>query len=231
MFWILTGAFCAGLLATSVLLWNEVGILWIRYSISVIVAYLAFLLLIRLWLWYIGRVSRVAVDGTDPATDVAAELLANLDVVAAAPQPLGGGGEFGGAGATSSWSEAAIDDGAAAASAPSSDLPGCGIDVDEAAVVVVLAALVFALVAAGLYVIWAAPVILAEAAFEAALAAALARSAKRIDRPGWAGKVWRATALPFVVVLLIAALAGATAQSYCPEATRLREVVACLRAQ
>src|SRR5688572_4012488 len=73
--------------------------------------------------------------------------------------------------------DAVITPDSAAASSRGSDAPGCGIDGgDEGCLIVVLIAVVLALVVASAYVIWAAPAILGEVAFEAALAAALARS-------------------------------------------------------
>ena len=223
MFWILTGTFLAGLLTTKVLFEAEVRTLWVRYSISVMAAYVAFLILIRLWLWYIGRASRPVVDGD--SVDIAGQLLSHLDITG--PIVDGpGGGEFGGGGATGSWGDVVADSGQVSGGSTSSDLPGC-LDVDEGLAIVVLIALILALFLVGIYVIWAAPGILAEAAFEAALAAALTRSARRVDRPWWVGSVTRATAWPFIGVLALAIAIGIIAQEHCPNAARLRDVFAC----
>lgn len=224
MFWILTGAFLAGLLATFSLLLLDVQTLWLRYSISVVVAYAAFLALIRLWLWYIGVAARP--EPEDPAAEDVLELFSHLRGNVA-DVPVGGGGEFGGGGATGSWGDAASS-GDATVNADVSDLPGC-LDFDEGVLVVIAVAVLLSFAFAGVYVIWMAPAILAEAVFEAALAAALTRRARRIDRPGWVGHVWRATFLPFLSVLILAIVIGALAESHCPSATRLREVVDCLR--
>jgi hypothetical protein len=222
MFWILTGTFLGGLLTTKVLFETEVRTLWVRYSISVMAGYVVFLILIRLWLWYIGRAARPVIDGD--SVDVAGQLLSHLDITG--PIVDGPGGEFGGAGATGSWGEAVVDSGHVSEGTTGSELPGC-LDVDEGLAVVLLIALILALLLAGIYVIWAAPAILAEAAFEAALAAALTRSAKRIDRPWWVGSVTRATAWPFIGVLILAIAIGVTAQEHCPHANRLRDVFTC----
>lgn len=232
MFWILTGTFLSGLLTTRILLGLQVDRLWLRWSIAVLLAYCAFLVLIRLWLWYVRLATRSDSpgDGIEPIAD----LFANLqgDAVAAGADAMNaGGGDFGGGGASGSWGEVVVIDDAAASSSSISDaadLGGCAGD--EAAAVVVLVILVFAIVMAGLYTIWMAPAILGEAAFEAALAAALARSARRIDRPGWVGRVWRATIVPLIVILVFAILGGFLAQDACPDATRLRDVVECLLA-
>ena len=51
-------------------------------------------------------------------------------------------------------------------------------------VVLLIAALVLAILAAGVYLVYAAPAILAEAAFQALLAPALIPAARRAEREG-----------------------------------------------
>ena len=223
MFWILSGTFLAGLAATNILLALQLNNLAVRYVIAVVIAYLFFLLLIRLWLWYVGLSvrPRFDVDGAD-VLEIPARLLSNLgpgDVPA-----IGGGGQFGGGGATGSWGDAVADVKTSSIEAPS----GC-IDIDDGIVVVVFLLLVLGLLVAGIYMIWAAPAILAEAAFEAALAASLARSARRIDRPGWVGRVWRATIWPFIGILVLSGVLGFVAQRHCPEAKQLRDALNCTK--
>ena len=105
--------------------------------------------------------------------------------------------------------------------------PSPSLDLDDGWLLV----LVLAIAAAAIYVVYAAPLILSEAAFEAALAAALARRANRISTAGWVGSVVRATLLPFAVVLIFAAATGWYAQKRCPGATRLRDAVRCATAR
>jgi hypothetical protein len=190
LFWIVTGTILGGLLATRLMLFFEVSNLAVRYFLAVSLAYLVFLLLIRIWLWYVRIESGPDVTEGIDAAEIA------LD-----------GADLG-----------SVVDG------PS----GC-LDVDEGVIGFVFAVVMLGLLIAGLYVIYLAPAILTEVAFEAALAAALVRRARRIDRPGWVGKVWRVTLWPFVIVLVSATLLGFLAQQTCPEATRMREVVHCIR--
>ena len=70
--------------------------------------------------------------------------------------------------------------------------------------VLLVAAAVLAFGAAGLYLIWAAPGILAEVAFEAFLASALIPGARRSEAQGWLQGTVRATVLPFAVMLVAA---------------------------
>jgi hypothetical protein len=101
-------------------------------------------------------------------------------------------------------------------------------DGDDLGLVILVALLVFAIAAAAVYVIWAAPAILSEAAFQGVMAAALARRAKKISHGTWEGSVFRATVVPFAVVLLFAVALGWYAQKHCPSAMRLREALHCV---
>jgi hypothetical protein len=84
----------------------------------------------------------------------------------------------------------------------------------------------------GIYLVWEAPVILSEAAFELVLASALGSAAGRMQQPGWMGSVFRATWLPFALVLAMATAFAGVAQHFCPEATRLSEVLRmCVQAE
>ncbi|HEV2718583.1 MAG TPA: hypothetical protein VG323_01090, partial [Thermoanaerobaculia bacterium] len=95
-------------------------------------------------------------------------------------------------------------------------------------VVILVALLVLAIAVAAIYVIWAAPAILSEAAFQGVLAAALTRRAKKISNGSWEGSVIRATAIPFAAVLIFAVALGWYAQKHCPTAMRLREAIHCI---
>ena len=215
MFLILSATIGSGLLATKVLLKIGVNSLALRYALAVCAAYLAFLILIRIWLFYV----RMARGGVDFSAD-------GVDWALRTWQPDGttGGGEFGGGGASGSWEGGAapVKSGGGGKSSFSFDLGG-----DEGVVVVLFVVLVLSLLVIGIYIIYTAPVMLSEAAFEAALAAALVRGAKKIQRPGWMGVVWRATIWPFIIVLVLSTALGYAAHRYCPKAKKLRDVWHC----
>jgi hypothetical protein len=72
--------------------------------------------------------------------------------------------------------------------------------------------------------IYSAPYILSEAAFEFILSAGLIKSMKKIDDVEWKGSILRTTWMPFVVVLLITLIAAAVIHSQYPEAHKLWEI-------
>jgi hypothetical protein len=196
---ILGGTFFAGLLATRLLMSAGVDRLASRYVVAVCVAYVAFLILIRLWIAYVNS----GADGADIAGD-ALEAVDLFDPAIPAPR-------FHGGGSSSSWGDVSLDGG----------------DLGEVLVLLLLALLVFLLCGFAIYFIYTAPALLSEAAFEAILAAALVRRARKATGPGWIGPVWRATIWPFVLVLLLSGILGWVAQRRCPSARRLSEALSC----
>lgn len=98
---------------------------------------------------------------------------------------------------------------------------------DEAPVLLVLGVAALVLSGAAL-LIWNAPLILTEAAFELALVGALGARARALTRVGWSGSLLRTTALPYALTLAIALAVGWAAHAYCPSAERLRDVIACV---
>lgn len=168
-----------------------------------------------------------------------------------------GGGRFGGGGASGSWGEPAPAGGnnlmaAAVASSPqqsqasgvassprgrggssrgggSSKSGGGGdLDLGELWLIVLVVAVVLAVVASFAWVLYAAPAILGEVAFNAALAAALTRRTKQASCGRWIGGVLRSTALPYVLILALTITMGWYAQKYCPSAVRLSEALHCV---
>jgi hypothetical protein len=73
--------------------------------------------------------------------------------------------------------------------------------------------------------IWNAPSILADAAFQLALSASLLRTTRRIDATGWVGSVWRSTRIPFAIIPVLAATFGFVVSGYCPDSPTPRSVV------
>jgi hypothetical protein len=218
MFFILSGTFGAGVLATKWLLALGVNRLALRYALAVSVAYLVFLLLIRVWMFYV-RMARGGVDFTGDGLDWGRAWQSGDT------SGFGGsGGKFGGGGASGSWGNAPLK---SSASSPSSSSFSFDFGGDDLVVVILVIALVLSLLFVAIYIIYTAPALLSEAAFEAMLAAALAKRAKQIDRPGWMGVIWRATIWQFLLVLVLSAALGWAAQRRCPEAKRLRDVFDC----
>lgn len=200
---ILIGTFVAGVVATRVLMLGGVNVLALRYAGAVCLAYLVFLVLVKLWLMYVGSEGRVDADVSD-VIDVA------LGNSSSAPAlPLRTSARSGGS--STSWSL---------------DLD-FGDDLAGLVLMIVLVAIVLLLGGIAIYFIYTAPALLGEAAFEAVLAASIARRARRAEGKGWIGAVWRATVLPFVGVLVLAVALGWIAQKRCPDALRLRDALHC----
>ncbi|MBP6820017.1 MAG: hypothetical protein KA368_00505 [Acidobacteria bacterium] len=157
-----------------------------------------------------------------------------------------GGGSSGGGGASDSWAETASSStwlGDSANPAPpsgggnfsfgssSGQSGGGGFDLDlgddgclAIVVLLLLIALVLGIFGAGAYLIYQAPAIFAETAFQAALASGLIKASKDMDATDWKGSVFKATWLPFVVVLVLALAFSIAAHRYCPKATKATEV-------
>lgn len=236
MFLIVTATFLAGLLTTKLLMISGVDLLWLRYAIAVCAAYLTFLVIIRIWIWYVcsGSVVEDSVDAVDL-------FVRTMDRVGSVEwEELGGGGQFGGGGASGTWE---TPDGVPVemeiSTAPSKLVSSGGgsgksggfsfdIGGDEGCfVVILLAVFVGVLFLAGGYLIYAAPAILGEAVFEALLAAALVRRTKKLAAAGWAGSIFKATVWIFLAVLAFSVVLGWYAQKSCPEARRVRDAINC----
>jgi hypothetical protein len=232
---LLLAVFCSGLFFSKTL--YELGMISMlpRYLIAVCASYAFFFSLMKLWLWYITdspknewSVSDVDVANAGDAAIDAVQGTASV-IREAGRAPLGGhGGDFGGAGASDPWGSAITS--RPMASGTSSSGSGSGtasgaFDLgDEAIVLIALVALLFAIFGAGAYLVWAAPSILSESAFQAFLAAGLIKASRKITRRGWMGSVLRATCVPFLIVLLMTGIFGWVAHDYFPQATKLSDI-------
>jgi hypothetical protein len=234
---ILAAVISSGVLASKCLMALGVS-LGFRYPIAVMASYGVFLVLVRVWIWY---VSVHAAAGFQ---------LANLDLggssgsggslsfggSAGGSGSSGGfsgfgGGTSGGGGASSSWEgneAAAVVSQPAPVSSGSHWWPDFGIDLgdDDSWVIVLLIALVACILGGGFYLVYAAPHILPEAAGQVLLAGTLTRVSKEEHHNWMAGVIW-STWIPFVIVLLMAGALGWEAHRYCPSAHRLIDVLHC----
>ncbi len=231
MFVIVGGTVAVGLLITKILLITHERNLAFRYGLAVVISFLAFLGFIKLWLRYVAHCAARKSDGGGWLDVVDAVDFDGDGIPSGGPQfASGGGSSFGGAGAGGSWGAPAKASTSSSSSSSSSSGFSLGdvCDSDDLGVVILVVLLVLAIAVAAIYVIWAAPTILSEAAFQGALAAALTRRAKKIGGGSWEGSVIRATAVPFAAVLIFAVALGWYAQKHCPTAMRLREAIHCI---
>lgn len=233
----------AGILASRILVAMGMRSMALRYPIAVAVSYLVFFGLVRMWLAYIARVSGARRGG--PSSFDAESLVPDGPfsfcggtAKAASGLARSGGGRFGGAGASLNFGGAAGEGTpspmapAIAAAAPRSTTTrsssggsfSLDLDGDGVLLLILFIVLVCGILGAGAFLVYQAPAVLSEAAFQAILASGLARTARNAHDPGWAKSVFKATVLPFAIVLVLAAVFGIAASRRCPAATTVRQV-------
>jgi hypothetical protein len=97
-------------------------------------------------------------------------------------------------------------------------------DFDELGAVIALVVLIAAVFGSATYVVYQAPELMLEAAFEFFLAAGLFRRANRISKEGWAMPVFKGTWAPFAIVFFISLGFGSWIHSNCPNARSYSEM-------
>lgn len=231
---ILLATSMAGVLASKWMLGIGLHNVALRYPITVLLAYLVFFAAIKIWLWLITDAP------ASSSNNIGNDILSNIDIPITSgsgtnPVFIGGGGRFDGGGASADFGGALNDMASGTGDALGSvgdavgDAVGAVAD-DEGGLALVivlglLAALLFSVLGVGVFLVWEAPVILAEAAFNAVLAASLVRSTKRLNEPDWVGSIFAATWKPFTVVLAMALASGWAMHHYLPKANRIMDVV------
>jgi hypothetical protein len=196
---LLTGL--AGFLASFSLLHLNVSRMWIRYPIAILIAYGVFLLLLRLWLWIYGRDMEVDLD-----PDLA-EVVLELPSGGYAPSEV-------------SHSNVGADIGHTHAGGSSSWWSGIDFDLDVEdgwfliiAVIVLIGALI-----ASLYIIYIAPLLLAEILIDGVLLVGLYKKVKHIDQQHWLRAAVRRTIIPVLLIAMFFSIAGFAMQRVVPEA-------------
>jgi hypothetical protein len=223
---ILAGVVAAGVGASKALLVLGLGSLAVRWALAVAISYLVFFALVRCWIAFVVPAAKARRGDGDPGDWSGWLDVTPGDFRGTGPPPLhAGGGRFGGGGASMSLhADATPRTSGGAPGGGGSWLDGLDLD-DGFWILAVLALLLLLLFGIGGYVVYQAPTILADAAFEVLLASGLLRASRRLAGAGWAGSLLRATAMPFGAVLVGAGLAGWALTRLCPAASRLAEVV------
>ena len=190
----------AGLLASASLLKLGLHSMAWRYPAALLIAYGAFLGL--LWLWLRSRAEDWADLGD--AVEFGADLA----------RPVGHG--------VSRSSRELAEDGAMAVdlsnaaksvvtarSSKSSKLGWTDAgDADELAIILLVLGFVLALAAAAIYVVYQAPVLMAEVALDGALVGSLYHRLRECERQHWLHAVWSHTRWPLLAMLLVMWLVG-----------------------
>jgi len=218
---LVTGA--AGFLCSYVFLLTGIESLALRYPLAVAVAYLVFLGLLRLWLAYQQRRLAVSPDFLDVADPIVFGGSGEETV-----SFTGGGGRFGGGGATDSFADApshlSTSDTSSEALASVSD--GASFDIDPGEFVLILVAILFLLgvAAASIYVVYIAPGLFAEILVDGVLIAGLYRRLRGGNPQHWLATAVGNTYLPFLGLALSLAIGGYIIQWIAPEANSIGDL-------
>ncbi|MCG6533318.1 MAG: hypothetical protein L7F78_01215 [Syntrophales bacterium LBB04] len=248
MFVILLVTTLSGVLFSKGLLTIGVVDFRIRYPFTIVFSYLIFFFCIKLWMNYIGAIN----DSKDALADSFS--YSGLSMGGNVPNPLSsikggadpisdeglipGGGRFSGAGASGSFNnpQAVL----AAAASPDSitgqeAAGGVGKTIGKAAdalgdnsfivAALVLLALVVTILISVVFLLYGAPTILAEAAFQGVLATSLIKKTQTISDRSWAGSIFKATWKPFAGTLAMAFLCGLVLHKFFPKAIKLADIL------
>jgi hypothetical protein len=228
----LTGG--VGFLVSSALLQLGVTKMAVRYPLAVLSAYAVFLLLLRLWLAFQRRrtsSSNSSLDWLSDTGDALPHLLDSGASVAgdAARATFGGAGDFAGGGAGGGWTggggvTAVMDANTGGGSSLLDSLPdvpdvGFDLDLDDGCfwIVIPIIAIIGVFVAM-FYVVYVAPVFLAEMMVDALLVAGLYKRLKGIEPRHWLRSVVRRTLLPVMLATALFIAAGYLMGRIAPEA-------------
>lgn len=213
----------SGFLASYGLLRGGMTEMWLRYLVAFAIAYVVFLGL--LWLWmrtrvedYAGAESSVPPDGPDATGRVGYH---------------GRGGESGGGGASASYDDPT--DGAFSGAEGGSlvaDAAGAAgdaaADADELALpLLVLAGLALLGVSAlsSFWIVYSAPLFLAELLIDGVLAATLYRRLRGVDSPHWLDTAVRRTLVPFTATAVLTSATGWVMAQYVPGAQSIGDML------
>jgi len=246
MFIILLATIMSGVIFSKILIFFGVSRMPVRYGIAIIVSYLLFFLFIKLWLLYIGveRHMRSTKDKGKSGSGWS-DLIPSLRGSGSGGGPPRlfngfGGGRSGGGGVGGT-----ITDGPPSMAVPvgvgsepnvtggggggaGNIFEGVSSIGDEGflkfVAILLLVALVLSVVLVGGYLIWFAPHILSEAAFQVLLVTGLSRKLRQAKETGWEISILRATWWCFLLILFFSVAFGIAVQLYNPAAVTVRDL-------
>ena len=168
MFLIVSLTGLSGFLSSFTMLNFGVDPMWIRYPIAIFAAYCVFLILLRLWLWW--QQKQYSLDFDLPGVDFGSPITSATNNF-----QFGGGGDFDGGGSGGSWSGSDISSSVSSGDSVF-DSVSFDFDLEELGLVIIVIAALIGGLLASLYVIYIAPILLAEIFVDAALLAGLFRA-------------------------------------------------------
>lgn len=199
----------------------------LRYGLSVVIAYAAFLLLVRLWVVYQRRSFVEDLPDVDIPLPGGAHRSGASEAV---DEHTFGGGDFGGGGAGRGWDGDVPASGdpplamLSTGSSRASDGWAPDVDVDDGGLIVVPLALALGALLAAAYVVYIAPALLAEVLLDVLLVSSLYRGLRGVERRHWLRSALRHTWLPVAVVLVLSVAVGYGAQLYRPDADSIGDL-------
>lgn len=208
----------AGFVTSYSLLRFGIADIWIRYLSAVAIAYVVFLFL--LWLWLRTSAEDYAdLDGPDA-----------LDLLEFGTRPVrsyrGGGGQFGGGGASGRYDDALPEvekDTSAFGALDGAD------SADELAIPLVILIFVIGVVLASFTIVWSAPTLFAELVLDGVLAATLYRHLKKLETRHWLETAIRHTFVPFAITSIVLVGVGLFIAAQFPDARTLGDAIAAMR--
>jgi hypothetical protein len=193
----------------------------------------------RVWLYYLTSPYRKNISNKN-IPDTAGNIISLQDCSSSGisgPDIVGHGGSSGGGGASGFWDNTgdspvmAVSESTAGNSGSGGGSTGggsgdilSGLD-DDAVLIIALLLILAAIFGSGIYLIYQAPDIFSEAAFQIILAGGLIKKTKQIASPCWEGSVFRHTWIPFAITLVITIIAAWILMIHCPQATKISEVI------
>ena len=219
---LLTGA-CGFLTSAGLLHLAELKILWLRYALASLSAYLVFLALLRFWLFYKRTFS--GFDLPDVNLDFSG---ANIDLSGLGESGdfafSGASGDAGGGGAGGSWDGgdvSSLDTGGS----HSSLFDGVSLDGDEGCLLLAaILLLALGILVVALYFIYSAPVLLAELLVDGLLMSGVYREMQKREAGNWLPTALRKTWLPAALLIVSLAVSGFLLQKAVPRANSLGDV-------
>jgi hypothetical protein len=245
----------SGIVVSKLLLVLGLGSMRTRYGVAVAVAYAVFFALVGLWLMYVRRAmfgARAGGSSSGGRGDFNVSLGSGgssgggsgsgIDL----PRFSSGGGRFGGGGASGSFTGTDVTSqanltasnvsgsgsGGSSGGKGSGSWGGFDLDLDDG-IVIVIAFITFVCVVAVTagWLLYDAPHMFGEAAFQCFLASGLFRGTRALKAGGWldaaaggwTAAVARRTVIPFLMVAVAAVVFGHIAQRMCPDARSLVE--------
>lgn len=212
-----------GLLMSFLLLQSGMGSMAARYPFALAISYVAFLLL--LWAWL-----RSNSDDFNHFPDIP-NLVPNLDKSGnSIPFESGGGGDFGGGGASGSFNGSTSQsfaevDGSTGTSIGDSLGSAGDIDIGDAAIPLLAIVVAAGMAFASLYVVYLAPALFAELLVDGVLSYTLYRHLNKVETRFWLRTALSRTVIPFILTGLFLSIMGAAMAHYAPGAKSIGEVI------